>query len=113
MPEEGVVVSEHGVVWAMNSDRARGAAGLCGVGRLLGDALLEKSIVGPAEGLSRWDGRGSRCKPLGWWTGRAGLCRSICVRGVSTSEIETSGQKRKRLDHSKGKAFAQVGNKRT
>lgn len=45
---EGFVVSEHGVVWAMNSDRAKGA-GLCGVGRLRGDALLEKSIVGLVE----------------------------------------------------------------
>jgi hypothetical protein len=28
----------------MNSDRARGA-GLCGVGRLRGDALLERSMI--------------------------------------------------------------------
>ena len=48
---EGLVVSEQGVVWAMNSDRARGA-GLCGVWRLLGDVLLETSMVGLVEGLS-------------------------------------------------------------
>jgi len=41
---EGFVVSEHGVVWAMNSDSAKGA-GLCGVGRLRGDALLDKSMA--------------------------------------------------------------------
>lgn len=37
-------MSELGLVWAMNSERAIGA-GLWGVGRLRGDALLERAMV--------------------------------------------------------------------
>ena len=76
---EGFVVSEQGVVWAMNSDRARGA-GLCGVWRLLGDVLLAKSMVALTEGLSslmvgvggaRGDGStGLGRQTLAKWTGR-------------------------------------------
>ena len=82
------MVSEQGVVWAMNSDRARGA-GLCGVWRLLGDVLLEKSMVARAKGLSGvlvgvGGARGSGSTGLGRqapaeWTGRCVSAGDACA----------------------------------
>jgi hypothetical protein len=43
---EECVVSEHGVVWAMDSDKARGAGGLQGAGTLNGEAFPDRSMVG-------------------------------------------------------------------